>query len=247
MKKARRMRRRRRRNIPGFSIPVLLIAASYMVTLGSQIVTQYPQLVFYFVLLLGASFSFKIYKRYKERRILRLSGVNDIDKMNGFQFEYYVRELCQANGYEAKVTKAQGDFGADLILQKDRNRIVVQVKRYKGKVGIKAVQEVVASKSYYNAEEAWIITNSFFTNSAMELATYNHVRLIDRKELIQMAAIMNPYIQATQEHVIRTTANNEVVCDKCGSEMKIRKGPSGLFYGCTNFPTCRGTKPLESA
>lgn len=35
-------------------------------------------------------------------------------------------------------------------------------------------------------------------------------------------------------------------CPKCGSESKLRKGKNGLFYGCSNFPDCRGTREHES-
>lgn len=31
-------------------------------------------------------------------------------------------------------------------------------------------------------------------------------------------------------------------CDKCGAPMVLRKGKSGEFYGCANFPECRNTK-----
>ena len=36
----------------------------------------------------------------------------------------------------------------------------------------------------------------------------------------------------------------EVLCPKCGAEMVKRKGKYGEFYGCSNYPTCRGTRKL---
>lgn len=36
----------------------------------------------------------------------------------------------------------------------------------------------------------------------------------------------------------------EVLCPKCGSEMVKRKGMYGEFYGCSNFPRCRGTRKI---
>lgn len=32
----------------------------------------------------------------------------------------------------------------------------------------------------------------------------------------------------------------EQKCPKCGSEMKVRKGPYGIFLGCSTYPECRG-------
>ncbi len=73
------------------------------------------------------------------------------------------------------VTRAAGDFGADLILKKVDKKIVVQAKRYSKNVGISAVQEVVGSKAHYNADEAWVVTNSGFTEAAIDLARSNDV------------------------------------------------------------------------
>jgi restriction system protein len=43
-----------------------------------------------------------------------------------------------------------------------------------------AIQEVVAAKAFYKANTAIVITNNFFTQSAINLAKVNHVILIDR-------------------------------------------------------------------
>ncbi len=31
-------------------------------------------------------------------------------------------------------------------------------------------------------------------------------------------------------------------CPKCGSQLKLRKGQNGSFWGCSNYPKCRYTK-----
>lgn len=68
---------------------------------------------------------------------LRRSGIAEIDKMSGDQFEHYLGQLFKLQGYNATVTQAQGDYGADLVLNKDGKRIVVQAKRYSKNVGLK--------------------------------------------------------------------------------------------------------------
>lgn len=35
-----------------------------------------------------------------------------------------------------------------------------------------------------------------------------------------------------------------IICDKCGSPMIKRSSKNGEFYGCSNYPTCRNTKPI---
>ncbi|WP_084040865.1 restriction endonuclease [Gracilibacillus boraciitolerans] len=62
--------------------------------------------------------------------------------------------------------------------------MVVQAKRYKKNVGVRAVQEIVSAQKYYKADECWVITNSLFINQVIKLAGSNHLRLIDRSELM---------------------------------------------------------------
>ena len=88
-------------------------------------------------------------------------------------------------GYEAQTTKLAGDQGADLIIKRLNSKIsiAVQAKNNVGKVTNRAVQEVVASITYYGANRGLVITNSFFTKSAIELAEVNNVDLIDGHKL----------------------------------------------------------------
>ncbi len=38
---------------------------------------------------------------------------------------------------------------------------------------------------------------------------------------------------------------DEPKCPKCGSDMVLRQGYKGKFYGCSKFPNCRGTVNIE--
>lgn len=130
-------------------------------------------------------FGIFIFRNHRQKQLLRRSGIKEIDRMEGVQFEFYLKELYSSLGYSAKVTKSSGDFGADLILTKDGRKIVVQAKRYSNNVGVKAVQEIKAAQSHYSAVESWVVTNSYFTKAAIELASSNAVKLINRDQLIK--------------------------------------------------------------
>lgn len=122
-----------------------------------------------------------------ERQRHSRAGITDVDKMDGFEFERFLGNLLKSKGYKVRVTQESGDFGADLVIE-DCNglRGVIQAKRYTGPVGIKAVQEIVGSKSYYKATEAFCITNSSYTKAAITLAKSNNVALLTRKELLKL-------------------------------------------------------------
>ena len=59
------------------------------------------------------------------------------------------------------------------------------------KVTNSAVQEVVASLAYYTRNKGIVVTNSFFTQSAKELAKVNNVELWDRNDVINFLNTSN--------------------------------------------------------
>ncbi|WP_151734065.1 restriction endonuclease [Paenibacillus tengchongensis] len=182
----------------------------------------------------------------KRAERLKRSGIADIDNMEGIQFERYLGHLFRAQGYKSEVTKAAGDYGADLLIQKDGKKIVVQAKRYNKNVGIKAVQEAQAAIAHYGASEAWVVSNSDYTAAAYELAQSNRVQLINREALIEMVLAMNPDAAPTPKAVIAEVPVDEFTCPRCGSRLVLRNGPRGQFYGCSSFPKCRHTKPMKA-
>lgn len=115
---------------------------------------------------------------------MRQSGIMDIDNMTGAEFETFLSALFEDMGYRATVTKASGDYGADLILKEGKESIAVQAKRYSKKVGVNAVREAYTAKTYYNCTDAWVITSNYYTRNAEILAKETNVKLVDRTMLI---------------------------------------------------------------
>lgn len=125
-------------------------------------------------------------KDASKRNRINQSGILEVDKMTGIQFEQFLMVRYSKMGYKVKETPTTGDFGADLVLSKDATKIVVQAKCYSKSVGIKAVQEAFSAKEHYKSNEAWVVTNNYFTKAAKKLAESTNVRLIDRDQLIHI-------------------------------------------------------------
>ncbi|EMH0681509.1 TPA: restriction endonuclease [Klebsiella aerogenes] len=106
-----------------------------------------------------------------------------VDAMDGFQFEDFLVKIFQTMGYDVKETKRTQDQGADLFVSRFDKNIVIQAKNYSASVGNSAVQQAISAKTFYGCDEAMVVTNSYFTKSAIELAESALVRLIDRDEL----------------------------------------------------------------
>lgn len=103
--------------------------------------------------------------------------------MTGLEYEHFVGQLLEQLGWDAKVSKASGDQGADVIAQRNGTKLVVQCKMYSLPVGNKAVQEAIAAKQHYLADEAWVVTNSTYTKSARQLAMSSGVKLLHHDNL----------------------------------------------------------------
>jgi HJR/Mrr/RecB family endonuclease/uncharacterized protein (DUF697 family) len=112
--------------------------------------------------------------------------IDRVDRMTGEEFEEFLACCFRNLGYAVEMTPKTGDFGADLILSKAGKKTVIQAKRYQGKVGNSAVQEVVSAVKYYEAQDAIAITNSKFTSNAQKLAQANGVQLWGREQLIDL-------------------------------------------------------------
>lgn len=98
--------------------------------------------------------------------------------MNGYQYEKFVCRYLSGNGFSnVKCTKASGDYGVDVLASKGRNRYAIQCKLYSNPVGLSAVQEVVAGMKHYGCDAGMVVTNSTFTQQAIQLARENGIVL----------------------------------------------------------------------
>ena len=122
-------------------------------------------------------------------RYLKNRGPKELpmDEMEGHDFEYYCADLLRANGFlEVEVTKGSGDFGADILAEKDGITYAVQCKCYDKPIGVKAVQEVYAGRDFYGRMVGVVMTNQYFTQPAVELAQKLNIMLWDRGYLDSM-------------------------------------------------------------
>lgn len=132
-----------------------------------------------------------------------------VDAMSGYDFEDFLSKLFTTIGYDVQVTKRSSDQGADLFAEKFGKKVVIQAKNYRDNVGNAAIQQVLAAKTFYRCDDAMVVTNSFFTPSAKELAESGSVRLINRKEL-------QKYLDEYNQTILESAASkrNKDVGDK---------------------------------
>jgi len=111
----------------------------------------------------------------------------DNTHMSGVEYESYLSNIINSETtWLANQTKASGDQGADIIISKGPIKGVVQTKLYANKVGNKAVQEALASKKFYNADIAFVVSNAGYTKAALELSEKTGVKVLSEKEFLEL-------------------------------------------------------------
>ena len=109
------------------------------------------------------------------------------DELDGHEFEYYCAEVLRKKGFiDVEVTKGSGDYGADILAEKDGVTYAIQCKCYTAPIGVKAVQEAYAGRDYYDRMVGAVLTNQYFTTPAVEAAKKLKILLWDRGYLESM-------------------------------------------------------------
>lgn len=142
-----------------------------------------PILIIIVVCAAAMAASAALYLRQRGRR----RRPEEFDLLEGLDFEYYCAELLKKRGFqEVEVTKGSGDYGVDILAEKDGVTYAVQCKRYAAPVGVKAVQEAYAGRDYYDRMVGAVLTNQYFTQPAVEAARRLKILLWDRGYLESM-------------------------------------------------------------
>lgn len=154
---------------------------------GHSVIQEFPRIfvaLWPMLLALGVITTIKV--GFRLYRIYRLSkaGMTEIDKMSGSDFELCLISLFSKLGYHVEHTGKIGDYGSDLVIERDGKRIAVQAKRYANHVGEDAVREAYSVKNLRRCTEAMVVTNSYFTTMAKTLARSNNVTLWNRDDLV---------------------------------------------------------------
>lgn len=122
--------------------------------------------------------------RWLWKKPRRFSG---LDEMEGHDFEFFCANLLERRGFiEVEVTKGSGDYGIDILAEKDGVTYAIQCKCYSAPVGVKAVQEAYAGRDYYDKMVGAVLTNQYFTAPAVDAAKKLKILLWDRGYLERM-------------------------------------------------------------
>ncbi len=192
----KRYRRSKKAAIPSWLLLLLLIFALAATTAPALLQKSYLLIPVIFALAIIAIIAATIFLWQMEKRKrakLRALQLADIDRMSGIEFEQYIGTILRSQGYSVSYTATTGDYGVDLLAEKDHIKYAIQAKRYTATVGNHAIMEAVAGMQHYHCNKAVVITSNYFTLHARIQAASSNCILIDRDKLAEwILAFQNP-------------------------------------------------------
>lgn len=205
--------------------------------------------------LAGAGVSF-YRRRQRQGLIANVAGSQAADVLDGMtwqEFELLVGEAFRLQGYSVVETGGAGpDGGIDLVLRKGNEKFLVQCKQWKAfTVGVTVVRELYGVMAANGAAGGFVVTSGKFTDDAKKFSEGRNLKLLDGQVLTAMikSATANLTNQAPAAKQPVQVANATPSCPVCSKPMVQRQAKRGnsagnLFWGCTGYPACKGTRQI---
>lgn len=197
-------------------------------------------------------------KHLSRRELLNQNtSLDSIRALSWQAFEMLCGEAFRWQGYAVQENGLGGaDGGVDLFIRKQGQTHLVQCKHWKQqKVGVKEVRELFGVVTAQRAASGILISTGHFTADARAFADDKPIDLINGPALVNLignleipektgSAAPKPRPQDVQPE---PTAPS---CPRCGQPTQLKSAKKGQyqgqqFWGCTQFPKCRGLVSLN--
>jgi restriction system protein len=237
------------------------ITSTASTNFGGMVIGQYIRVfatILQFVIpagfLIGATVSFiKGAKSASLLREARSSVGRDVPSLNWREFESMVGEGFRQRGFQVDERGGPStDGGIDLILRKGREKYLVQCKHWRAQqVGVSIVRELYGVMAAEQAAGGYVVTSGKFTTDALRFAQGRNVELIGGTQLNEF--LREPPVATSQmpqvPAVIKASVSAAPSCPRCRGPMVERVAKQGhnigkSFWGCRNYPKCRGVMQI---
>jgi hypothetical protein len=177
--------------------------------------------------------------------------MEQIRAIDWFQFEKLVALVYRKIGYA--VTRRGGanpDGGIDLVLEREGQCSAVQCKHWKTwNVGVKEVREFLGSLTDAGIKKGIFITLLGYTDEAKHLARKHGIEVVDAHGFAKMFEGTDGRFDP---ELLTLLQDSRKFCPRCEREMVLRRATKGLnfggkFWGCSAFPSCRFTMPIQAS
>jgi len=205
-------------------------------------------------LLLGACWVAAAASYFGQRRRKQLletqSGLDSVRALSWKEFELLIGEAFRRQGYSVEETGLGGkDGGIDLVLRKNGKRTLVQCKQWRTRqVSVNVVREMYGLLVHHGADEVKIVALGSYTSDASRFAAGKPIELVHGEALLLMVRSVQRTASPTVSAAPIQT-ESAPSCPKCNLAMVRRENRKTheLFWGCSEYPKCRGMRSIESA
>ncbi|HVS82656.1 MAG TPA: restriction endonuclease [Pyrinomonadaceae bacterium] len=129
------------------------------------------------------------FKKRNEERKKGNQTLEGLRRLSPKEFEKFVEDLLAELGYEkTNQTGGSGDQGADILAEKNGDRVVIQCKRYKGIVGPHEVRDLIGAMALADAQRGLLITTGMFSIQAERMIGEAQIEMVDGNKLIEVIA-----------------------------------------------------------
>jgi len=167
------------------------------------------------------------------------------------------------------------DGGVDLVLHRHGEKHFVQCKQWRAyRVGVDVVRELYGVMAAQGAASGFVVTSGQFTAEASQFADGRNIHLIDGPKLNEWLkraqratsaasapasnviplrpkqADAAPQLKRVTPRPVAPSPTASPSCPVCGTAMVLRTAKQGTqagsqFWGCSHFPSCRGTRVAQ--
>lgn len=207
------------------------------------------------------------WRRYERKKLVagvtKSEAADTLDGMSWREFEMLVGEGFRLQGYQVLETGGGGaDGGVDLVLTRQGKnggeKFFVQCKQWRAyKVGVDVVRELYGVMAAKGATGGFVVTSGRFTDEAINFASGRNMTLVDGPKLHGLLRQARANVDRSPAAKAATPLANTYApttqtpsCPLCTKPMVRRTAKRGgnagnVFWGCTGYPACRGTRTID--
>ncbi|MDA8155657.1 MAG: restriction endonuclease [Actinomycetota bacterium] len=181
-----------------------------------------------------------------EEKRIELSE-DTLKKMEWYSFEMFCKLYFETAGWKVVKTGAGADGGVDLLLFENTSTwpyalVQCKARSHKG-IGVNYARELLGVMSAESVKKGILITNSFFSEDAIEFGGVNQIELIDLSIFWRLIEKLNESSKSALVNFLKTTDFITPTCPNCEIKMIERTAKKGKstgqkFWGCRNYPRC---------
>lgn len=180
------------------------------------------------------------------RLAARARSIDDVRRLSWQDFELLVAEAFRRSGYRAELTQGGADGGVDIILTSSGATTFVQCKQNTARLDPRCVRELAGVMASEKATAGIVVACGGVGEEGQAFAKRSGIRIMDGTALLGLLLETGPWTSAPRATPLTASPATSIPsCPQCHADMVHRVSRHGPFWGCSGYPSCRGTRGVH--